>query len=86
MEHFEQKIGFDRIRAQVAERCTMQAAHQRLADEGFCTSAREIERRLSLADEMRLIVEMERDFPDGDYPDVAQVIAKLRIEGTFLDV
>ncbi len=86
MKHFEQKIGFDRIRAQVAERCTMQAARERLADEGFCTSAREIERRLSLADEMRLIVEMERDFPDGDYPDVAPVIAKLRIEGAFLDV
>ncbi|MCM1300950.1 MAG: endonuclease MutS2, partial [Bacteroides cellulosilyticus] len=86
MKHFEQKIGFDRIRAQVAERCTMQAARERLADEKFCTSAREIERRLSLADEMRLVVEMERDFPDGDYPDVAPVIAKLRIKGAFLDV
>ena len=50
---FEQKIGFDRLREQVAARCTMRAARERLVAEGFSTSAREIERRLALADEMR---------------------------------
>ena len=83
---FEQKIGFDRLRAQVAALCTMRAARERLAGEGFTTSPREIERRLSLADEMRLVLDMERDFPTGEYPDVDGVIAKLRVEGTFLDV
>lgn len=83
---FEQKIGFDRLRAQVAALCTMRAARERLAGEGFTTSPREIERRLSLADEMRLVLDMERDFPAGEYPDVDGVIAKLRVEGTFLDV
>ncbi len=83
---FEQKIGFDRLRSQVAELCTMRLARERLAAEGFLTSAREIERRLALADEMRLILDMERDFPDGEYPDVDSVTAKLRIEGSFLDV
>ncbi len=83
---FEQKIGFDRLRSQVAELCTMRLARERLAAEGFSTSAREIERRLALADEMRLILDMERDFPDGEYPDVDSVTAKLRIEGSFLDV
>ena len=83
---FEQKIGFDRLRAQVAALCTMRAARERLAGEGFTTSPREIERRLSLADEMRLVLDMERDFPNGEYPDVDGVIAKLRVEGTFLDV
>ena len=32
---FEQKIGFDRLREQVAERCTMRAARERIAAEGF---------------------------------------------------
>ncbi len=86
MESFERKIGFDRVRAQVAERCTMQAARERLAGEGFSTSAREIERRLSLADEMRLVLEMEREFSNDDFPEVEAVFAKLRIEGSFLDV
>lgn len=83
---FEQKIGFDRLRDEVAARCTMRAARERLFGEGFSTSAREIELRLSLADEMRLMMEMEHDYPDGEYPDIDELIAKLRVEGTFLDV
>ncbi len=43
-------------------------------------------RRLSLADEMRLLLEMNPDFPGGDYPDMDHVVAKLRVEGAFLDV
>ena len=65
---FEQKIGFDRLREQVAARCTMRAARERLAAEGFSTSAREIERRLALADEMRLLLDMEHEFPRGRVP------------------
>ncbi len=85
-DSFEQKIGFDRLREQVSARCTMRAARERLLGETFSSSAREIERRLSLADEMRILLQMEREFPDGEYPDIDQIVAKLRIEGTFLDV
>ncbi|MDE7123160.1 MAG: endonuclease MutS2, partial [Alistipes sp.] len=83
---FEQKIGFDRLRAQVAERCTMRAARERLAAHGFSTSPREIEQRQTLADEMRQLLMMEHEFPGGEYPDIDLVVAKLRVEGTFLDV
>ena len=82
---FEQKIGFDRLREQVADCCTMQAARRLVEEQGFLTSPREIERRLALADEMRQLLMMEFDFPGGDYPDVEDVVAKLRIEGAFLD-
>ena len=84
--NFEQKIGFDRLREQVAARCTMRAACARLAGETFSTSAREIARRLTLADEMRLLLDMEHEFPGGEYPDVDHIVAKLRVEGSFLDV
>ena len=83
---FEQKIGFDRLREQVAAYCSMRAARERLAAEGFSTSSHEIERRLSLTDEMRLILAMEREFPGGEYPDVEHIIAKLRLAGSFLEV
>ncbi len=83
---FEQKIGFDRVREQVADLCTMSAARALLAGEGFSTSGPEIGRRLMLADEMRQVLDMERDFPRGDYPDVEAVVAKLRVGGAFLDV
>ena len=84
--NFEQKIGFDRLREQVAALCTMRAARGKLAEETFSASAREIGRRLELADQMRLLLDMEHDFPGGEYPDVDHVVAKLRVEGTFLDV
>jgi dsDNA-specific endonuclease/ATPase MutS2 len=29
---------------------------------------------------------MEHDFPGGEYPDVDYIVAKLRVEGSFLDV
>ena len=35
---------------------------------------------------MRLLLEMERDLPGGDYPDIDFLVAKLRVEGSFLDV
>lgn len=84
--NFETKIGFDRLRSQVADLCTMRAARERLAEEGFSTSAREIEERLTLADQMRQLLQMEHGFPGGDYPDTEDLVAKLQVEGTFLDV
>lgn len=79
--NFEQKIGFDRLREQVAALCTMRAARGKLAEETFSASAREIGRRLELADQMRLLLDMEHDFPGGEYPDVDHVVAKLRCRG-----
>ncbi len=85
-ETFEQKIGFDRLREQVAARCTMEAARRMVAEERFSSSPREVEERLALADQMRQLLLMESDFPGGDYPDTEAVVTKLQVEGTFLDV
>ncbi len=83
---FEQKIGFDRLREQVAALTTMAAARRKIDAHRFSTSAREIESRLTLADEMRSLLEMEYDFPSGDYPDIEAITTKLPIEGSFLEV
>ena len=82
--NFEEKIGFDRIREQVTALCSTRSAAEKLAAEGFSTSADEIERRLSLMDEMRSLLLLERDYPDGDYPDLAPLAAKIGIEGGYL--
>lgn len=84
--NFEQKIGFDRIREQIAALCTMQAARERLSEQCFSHSREEIERRLDLADEMRTILILEREFPDSEYVDVEPLVAKIAVEGAFLDV
>mgnify|MGYP002593205600 FL=1 len=84
--NFEQKVGFDRLREQVAALCTLRSAQDKLAQETFTASADEIVRRQSLADEMRLITQMEHEFPDAEFADIDTVVAKIRIEGAFLDV
>lgn len=83
-QNFEQKIGFDRLREQVAAYCSLPSAQNRLAEEGFTTDRREIERRLDLADEMRSILILERDYPDGDYADMEPLLGKIEVEGSFL--
>ena len=61
--NFEQKVGFDRLREQVAALCTIRGGRERLCAEQFSTSQADVERRLALADEMRRLLEMEHDFP-----------------------
>ena len=72
--NFEEKIGVDRLRELVPALCSP-PAKAKLAEEGFSTSADEIERRLSLMNEMRSLLMLERDFPDGGYPDPAPLVA-----------
>ncbi|MFI3323432.1 MAG: Smr/MutS family protein [Rikenellaceae bacterium] len=82
---FASKIGFDRLRDQIAALCTMPSAAVKLSEQGFLTSRKAILRRLSLANEMRSMLLMEQGFPVGDYADLTPLLAKLSIEGTFLD-
>ncbi len=84
--HFEQKIGFDRIRAQVEALCSLPTARERLEGEVFTTRLETIERRLALADEMLQILRVEPDCPAAEMDDLMPVVAKLRVEGSFLDV
>ncbi len=83
--NFEQKVGFDRVREQVAALCTLRSGRERLEGQQFCESRAEIERRLGLADEMRRVLILERDFPDTELTDLTPLLAKIRIEGAFLD-
>ena len=85
-QNFEQKIGFDRLREQVAALCTMRAARERVEAQVFTCDEAEIVLRQSLADEMRRLLDLERDFPGEEFADVDAVTAKIRIEGAFLEV
>ena len=51
--NFEQRIGFDRIRSQVADCCSMHSARECIAAEGFLRSRREVEERLGLANQLQ---------------------------------
>lgn len=84
-ESFEQKVGFDKIRRMVEEKCITKLAKEKLADTQFSSSFDEVSLRLTLTDEMRTVLMMEDSFPDNTYVDVVDFLKKIRVEGTFLD-
>lgn len=83
--NFEQKIGFDRIRTQAAGLCTTEGGRGILEGETFTASAPEIELRLGLCEEMRLVLLMEGGFPAGEFTDTAHIVRKAAIAGAFLE-
>ena len=68
-ERLEAKLGFDRVRAAIQARCSTEYAALRTQEEEFSTDAEEIHRRHLLADEMRLILMFEENFPTSGYID-----------------
>ena len=82
--NFEQRVGFDRIREQIVERCSMLSARELMAAEGFTRSRREVEERLQLADEMRTVLAMEPGAEIGEQEDLRSIIDKIAVEGSYL--
>ena len=68
-KRLEEKLGFDRIRRRIADRCSTDYAAERVANEAFSTDPRDIRERLVLTDEMRLILMFEDTFPTSGYID-----------------
>ena len=82
----ESKLGFDRVRTFVADRCSTEYAVSRVAEETFSNDARIIEARLSLTDEMRLIVMFEENFPTNGYIDCLDFLKPLENTGYTIDL
>ena len=68
-ERLEQKLGFDRVRTMIADRCSTDYAAARVEEEAFSTDPAVIRKRLALTDEMRLILMFEENFPTSGYID-----------------
>ena len=84
--NIELKLGFDRIRSMIADRCSTDYASGRVMEEKFSTSAETIRRRLVLTDEMRLIMMFEEAFPTTGYIDAIPFLEPLQKEGSRIDV
>ncbi len=85
-KNFEQKIGFDRLREQVAAKCTIASAATRVWEQEFTSRESEIIHRIELTDQMRSMLMMESGFPRGGYHDIEAIVKKIEILGSFLDV
>ena len=81
----ESKLGFDRIRKIISDRCLTDYASSKVAGEQFSTDPSIISRRLALTDEMRLVLMFEENFPTTGYIDAIPFLEPLLKEGSSID-
>ena len=82
----EQKIGFDRIRQIISDRCSTSYAAERTANELFSANPGNIRKRLLLTDEMRLIMMFEDSFPSGGFIDCIDFLKPLERSSSAIDI
>ena len=82
----ESKLGFDKVRGIIADRCLTDYAAERVATEAFSNDSGIIGMRLALTDEMRLVMMFEESFPTTGYIDAIPFLKPLAKEGSCIDV
>jgi DNA mismatch repair protein MutS2 len=84
-ESFEIKVGFTKIRALVRDLC-LSPMGKNLTDEmRFSNGIKAIVRWQQEVNEFKYILENTDTFPSDDYFDLRGPLAKIRVEGTFLE-
>ena len=82
----EQKIGFDRIRQIISDRCSTSYAVDKVFCENFSTKTSQIRKRLLLTDEMRLIMMFEDSFPSAGFIDCIDFLKPLESTSSAIDL
>lgn len=85
-DNFEAKIGFDRIRKMLAERCLSPMGRVLAETITFMSDVDSVIKEISKTSEFQQILNFEDPFPSENYFDIAVTLKKLRIEGTFPEV
>ena len=85
-DNFENKIGFDRIRDLLKERCLSPMGIQIIDDIRFEKDLETVSEELSATNEFQMILQFEENFPSDNYFSFSDCLNKIRIEGTFPEV
>lgn len=83
-EHFESKIGFDRIRELVKGHCLFDPGRERVDEMSFMTDPESVLRELKLVEEFQEINLNEEEFPIQHFVDNREALKKAEVEGTYL--
>lgn len=84
-ENFEQKIGFDKIRQILSDKCLSPLGVEKVTEMEFSSNHAEIEDKLSQTEEFIRILQEEDKFPTNYFFDVRPSLKNIHIEGTWLD-
>ncbi len=82
---FEQKIGFDRIRSQVAGLCLCELGKRKVKEAPFVVHFSAVNKQVELTAEMKTICQMETSFPIDGYSDTTPFLERIKKQGTWLD-
>ena len=85
-DNFENKIGFDRIRKLLSEKCLSPMGLEKVEAIDFIDSFDSLSHRLSSTFEFQQILQFEEHFPSENYYKISDCLNKIRIEGTFPEV
>ena len=84
--NIESKIDFSVIREELQRRCASPLGREQVDAMRMETDFETVQRLLSLTDQMRLAqADPMLSFPRGDINDVRECVARIRVEGLFLD-
>jgi DNA mismatch repair protein MutS2 len=85
-ENFEYKIGFDRIRRLLGEKCLSPMGLEKVDEIEFIDNFDSLTGKLSSTFEFQQILQFEDFFPSENYYKISDCLIKIRIEGTFPEV
>src|SRR5664279_4704837 len=85
-ENFENKIGFDRIRSLLREKCLSPMGLDKVENLKFIDDFDLLSHTLSATFEFQQILQFEDFFPSENYYQISDSLNKIRIEGTFPEV
>ena len=83
---FEEKIGMTEVRAMLKQHCLSTMGQERVDAVAFSTDAAELRERLQQVGEFARMQEETDGFPEQGYYDLRPTLARIRIEGTYLEV
>ncbi|RFS15581.1 endonuclease MutS2 [Emticicia sp. C21] len=83
-QNIEQKIGFDKIRELIAEQCVSSLGRVFVDKIRFSDDYKIIDRLIRQVAEFKLILQTESGFPEQNYIDVSDALARASIEGAFI--
>lgn len=85
-ENFEGKIGFDRIRKLLVEKCLSPMGIEKVEELKLSSNFDFLENELAATDEFQKILDFEDFFPSENYYRISDTIAKIKIAGTFPEI
>lgn len=85
-EKIELKLGFNKIREQIAGRCSTNYAIQRAHTEEVSCKKETIDKRLRLTDEMRVITIFEQSFPRNGFVDTIHFLKPLETPSAVISL